>query len=241
MMLSDQRVVKHDAARREKIVRPSGCLTKMLKKPHGTILPASPLPRRNRAFTRLMQTTMPDHGTGGNFHFPGPPIPARLAHAMTASFSRPELPAMGIVASLASEDRAMLSHYGEFLPVQPDQTIIRQGEEQDSLYFLISGILHVQAESDGRTALVGRVEAGETLGEVNIFDPAAASATVIAKSFAQIWRASRTDIDAFVATYPEAGAKLLSGILACMSRRLRRMNQRLSGQQAMADIHGLTQ
>ncbi len=129
-------------------------------------------------------------------------------------------------------DRALLSGYGEFLPVQSGQKIIECGEEQESLYFVISGLLHVTIQVDGRAKLVARVEKGETLGEVNVFDPATASATVVAQEFTQIWKANRQDIDDFVKAYPEAGASLLEGILTVMCRRIRHMNSKI------ADIEG---
>lgn len=153
-----------------------------------------------------------------------------------AKFNRPEIPRLGILNGMADEDRALLGDYGEFLPAHPKQQIIMGGKPQDSLFFVISGVLHVHMEVDGREKLISRVEAGETLGEVNVFDPAVASASVTAQEFSQIWRANREDIEAFVAAYPKAGCDLLAGILACMSQRIRRMNERLSDHESKSEI-----
>ena len=89
---------------------------------------------------------------------------------------------------------------------------------------------------DGREKLITRIEAGETLGEVNLFDPAVASASVTAQEFSQIWKANRADIEAFVETYPKAGCDLLSGILAGMSRRIRNMNERLTDHESQNEL-----
>ena len=155
---------------------------------------------------------------------------------MASILNRPEIPSLGIVANLDDQDRALLGNYGEFLPVQDGQTMILEGNEQNSLFFVISGVLHVHTEVNGRTVLITRVEAGETLGEVNIFDPAKASASVTAKEFSQVWRADRADLDAFVAAYPQAGAILLGGIIRVMSRRIRHMNEKLVNQESMSDV-----
>ncbi|MBG7608815.1 MAG: hypothetical protein IZT59_12420 [Verrucomicrobia bacterium] len=56
---------------------------------------------------------------------------------MSNELTRPELPAVGIVAGMEAEDRALLSDYGEFLPVQVGQKIIEYGQEQESLYLVI--------------------------------------------------------------------------------------------------------
>ncbi len=154
----------------------------------------------------------------------------------TGPWTRPELPRLGILDRMENEDRALLGNYGEFLPAHPKQQIIEEGKPQDSLFFVISGVLHVHMVVDGRQKLISRIEAGETLGEMNLFDPAMASASVTAQEFSQIWRANRADVEAFVSAYPNAGCDLLAGILTCMSRRVRHMNDRLSDHEAKSEI-----
>lgn len=153
---------------------------------------------------------------------------------MSERLTRPELPAVGIVAEMEVEDRALLSGYGEFLPAQAGQLLIDIGKDQEFLYLVISGLLHVHHQVEGRTSLIARVEAGETLGEVNLFDPGKASASVTAQEFSQIWKANRADIDAFVEAYPAAGARLLSGIIGVMCRRIRHMNEKLVDSETLA-------
>jgi len=145
-----------------------------------------------------------------------------------ADFNRPEIPAVGIAAGLEDDDRRLLSNYGEFLPVQAEQLLIEEGKPQDSLYFVISGVLHVHTLRDGKLSLLARIEAGVTLGEVNIFNPSTASASVTAKIFSQVWRIDRGALEEFVEAYPAAGSRLLIGILAEMSRRIRSMNEKLN-------------
>ena len=156
---------------------------------------------------------------------------------MSEVFNRPELPADGIIAELDSDDRALLSGYGEFLPAHASQTLIKEGEDQEALYFVISGMLHVSIAIEGRSKLVARIGAGESLGEVNVFDPGKASATVTAQEFSQIWKANRDDINLFVKAYPEAGASLLAGIITVMCRRIRNMNEKLADSETV-DILG---
>jgi CRP/FNR family transcriptional regulator, cyclic AMP receptor protein len=147
---------------------------------------------------------------------------------MDSPLTRPELPAISFLEGMADEDRALLSNYGEFLPVHPQQTLIAEGADQDSLYLVISGLLHVSREKDGSRTLLWRVTPGETIGEVNLFDPAAASADVVAQEFSQIWRANREDLETFVNAYPEVGAYLMVGLARLLSKRLRAMNARLA-------------
>ena len=147
---------------------------------------------------------------------------------MSTHFDRPELAALGFVSGMKEEDRQLLSNYGEFLPVQEGDSLIEEGADQDSLLFLISGLLHVVTNKDGKLVLLARVEPGTSIGEVNLFDPAKASASVVAKSFSQVWKIRRNDLDDFLNAYPEAASHLMIGLLSEMSKRLRNMNQKLS-------------
>lgn len=153
---------------------------------------------------------------------------------MSESFNSPEIPATGIMVGLDEDDRRLLGDYGEFLPVHPDQVLIQEGGGQDSLYFVISGVLHVHTDTKEKRTLVARIGAGETLGEVNLFDPGEASASVTAKEFSQVWKANRDDLEQFSEAYPAASARLLTGILAELSKRLRRMNEKLATREAEA-------
>lgn len=154
------------------------------------------------------------------------------------SFDRPELPALGIIAAMDADDRRLLSDYGEFLPLKKDSDLIKEGQAQDSLYFVISGVLHVHTVKDDKRTLIARIAAGETIGEINLFDPGTASANVTAQEFSQIWRANREDINSFLEAYPDAAGRLLIGMVGEMSRRIRRMNQKLASAELGAALQG---
>jgi len=147
---------------------------------------------------------------------------------MDNKLDRPELPPISFLENIPEEDRRLLSNYGSFLPAQKEQVIIAEEAPQDSLYLVLSGLLHVVREKDGPRTLLWRVTPGETFGEVNLFDPAEASASVVAQEFSQIWKANRSDLEEFVTTYPEAGANLMAGIARLLSKRLRAMNIRFA-------------
>ncbi len=147
---------------------------------------------------------------------------------MSQDLTHPELPAIGFVAEISDEDRQILSGYGEFLPVHPDKDLIVEGQEQDSLYLVLSGRLHATTQQDGRLTLLGRLGPGDLVGEVNVFDPQTASATVTAKEFAQVWRIDRPMVDDFIRENPGAAAQLLVHISTQLSKRLRETNEKVS-------------
>jgi CRP-like cAMP-binding protein len=147
---------------------------------------------------------------------------------MSADFSTPELPAKGIIEPLGDDDRLLLSSYGEFLPVHERQVLIEEGNQQNTLYYVISGTLHASTTRSGRPVLLGRIGAGETIGEINIFHPGLASATVTAIEFTQIWRIDRQSLEDFMNVSPLPASHLLIGIASTLSRRLRETNDKVA-------------
>jgi len=139
-----------------------------------------------------------------------------------------ELPAIGFAAELSDSDRQALSCFGEFLPGNPDEPLIKEGAEQSSLYFVVSGKLHAQTETDGRRVLLGRLEKGDIIGEVNIFDPGTASATVLPIEFSQLWRLDRAGFDQLVKEEPALATKILTAIATQLSKRLRETNDKVT-------------
>ena len=147
---------------------------------------------------------------------------------MSSDLNQPELPAIGFVADISDEDRLVLSGYGEFLPVQDEQVLIQEGQDQNCLYFIISGRLHVTTEDEGRRTLLGRLGPGDLVGEVNVFDPQKASATVMGLEFSQVWRMDRAMLDAFTKDSPAAASQLLIHIATQLSQRLRETNEKVT-------------
>ena len=147
---------------------------------------------------------------------------------MSSDLNQPELPAIGFVADISDEDRLVLSGYGEFLPVQDEQVLIQEGQDQNCLYFIISGRLHVTTEDEGRRTLLGRLGPGDLVGEVNVFDPQKASATVMGMEYSQVWRMDRAMLDAFTKDSPAAASQLLIHISTQLSQRLRETNEKVT-------------
>ena len=139
-----------------------------------------------------------------------------------------ELPPVGFAAALSDDDRRALSCFGDFIPGNVDVPLIEEGAAQSSLYFVVSGKLHAQTETDGRRVLLGRLEAGDIIGEVNIFDPGTASATVLPVEFAQLWRLDRPMFDEIVDKEPALAVTLLTAIATQLSKRLRDTNEKVT-------------
>jgi CRP-like cAMP-binding protein len=145
-----------------------------------------------------------------------------------SSFTTPKLPALGILAPLGDDDRDILSGYGEFLPANPDHPIIEEGMSQSGLFFVISGKLHATSTRAGHKVLLGTIQTGETIGEINLLDPAKASATVTAVEFSQVWKIEARSLENYINEYPQSAAWLLIGIGKTLAHRLRQVNEKIA-------------
>jgi CRP-like cAMP-binding protein len=144
-----------------------------------------------------------------------------------SGFDRPALPPAGWVAALKEEDRNLLASYGEFVGVHPDHDMIRQGEHQNLVYFVISGRLEVRKQGLQDDIILGVIGNNESIGEISIFDPAPASASVRALEFSQVWKIDRDSLLGFIQDSPVAGNIILLGVSEILSRRLREASAQL--------------
>jgi CRP-like cAMP-binding protein len=145
----------------------------------------------------------------------------------TPPLTSTDLPNLGIVADLDEETRAVLSSYGQFSYHASGQTVIRQGEDQNRLFFVLSGELHACRSEGERTILLGEIRSGESFGEINMFDPGTASASVLTVGPVQLWSIDRSNLSDFFGMYPQASVCLVVRIAEILGRRLRAVTRKL--------------
>lgn len=149
---------------------------------------------------------------------------------MSDILSKPTLPTFSWIGHLKDDDRELLSSYGEFFPGHPGNVIIEEGSMQTEVFVVISGRLEVHAkQEDGTEVLLAQVGPGETLGEISLFNPGPAAATVTAVEFSQLWRIADEDLIHFMEENPGAGNVLLRTLASILAQRLRQMNPKAFG------------
>lgn len=132
----------------------------------------------------------------------------------------------------------MLGGYGTFAEFDRGDEVIRQGARQEALYVLISGLLHAQRREAGANVFLGSIRPGDCFGEVNIFDPEEASASVVAMQPSTVWRIERGALEQFLDNHREPGLLLMIAVARYLSRRLRVMAGKVASQQRLSDALG---
>jgi CRP-like cAMP-binding protein len=153
------------------------------------------------------------------------------------SISPSELPAIGFLAEVSSEHRSFLACFGKFKRLAEGETLIREGEPQDSLYVILSGKLHIVADAAERPLLLAALEPGDSIGEINLFDPGTASASASARAASLVWSLSRSELALFLEADPAAGIPVLHGLLAQLAKRIRSMNEKLTTSERKSTLH----
>jgi len=90
--------------------------------------------------------------------------------------------------------------------------VVHQGDEGDSLFVVVDGLLEVRRESDGRTRTIARLEPGECFGEMSLLSGEPRSATVTATTDGTLFELDRKGLAPILQNRPEI-AELLSNIL----------------------------
>lgn len=82
------------------------------------------------------------------------------------------------------------------------ETLFRQGDACDGVYFIISGRLRALVEEDGEVRAVGEMKRGETIGEMAVLTGEPRSATVVAVRDSVLAHVSRELFDELMLRHP---------------------------------------
>ena len=129
------------------------------------------------------------------------------------------------------EDWSFLFGFMDIRKVQSGGALIRRGEPDRTLYFVLRGELEIIVQSsDGFTmGRVARVGAGAVLGELAFFDGGPRSATAWAVTSCEVAAMSPDQYGAFELASPGLAHTLLFALGRVLATRLRRTTARLAG------------
>lgn len=110
------------------------------------------------------------------------------------------------------------------------ESVFRQGDPPDSVYFLASGQVEVVIDLAGtdRKLRVQTLTRGSVFGEMAVLDPKPRSASVEVRSAAVCYRLAAADFEALKGGAPKLAFRLLENIALIFAERLRATNQLLA-------------
>lgn len=142
----------------------------------------------------------------------------------------------GILGHIAAPDLETLKFYGVFGEFGVGEVVVEQGVQQTCLYVVISGILEVVLTGSSKEVKLGEMSTGDCIGEVSIFEPGLASATVRVLETSVLWSLDVQSLQSYFEQLPVAGGQLMLGIAQLLSKRLRHANQTILSHQ-ISPVH----
>lgn len=128
---------------------------------------------------------------------------------LPAGFAR-----IGIFADLTDEERIALEAELEPMPLSRGEVLVRQGEEADALYIVVSGRFDVRVA--GRTETVAEIGPGSPIGEIAFLAGGERTATVTAVRDSLVVRLERSHFDRLCHRIP----RIWETLTASLARRL---------------------
>jgi CRP-like cAMP-binding protein len=126
-------------------------------------------------------------------------------------------------------DWQQLFRFTTFRSVAPGDVLIRQGEPERTIYFVLRGQLEVTLRSGGGISMgrLALVEAGSILGELAFFDGGPRSANAWAVDNCEVAAMTLDQFSAFEKGNPDLARELVFGLGRILATRLRQTNTRL--------------
>ena len=118
---------------------------------------------------------------------------------------RTVLAGLPLFAGLEPATLAAIAAEVQWLSLPGGATLFETGEPSDSMYVVLSGCLGVFGSADGGAArIIGRVVAGDTVGEMGLISGRPRSASVVALRDTELARLSREAFDRVFRLQPDA-------------------------------------
>lgn len=105
--------------------------------------------------------------------------------------------------------------------IKAGQTLVKEGEKSNQLFWLIEGELEVVQNVRDHEAVVNTIKSGELVGELSFLDQKPRSATVRAKTDSQLIVLEYKDFQKMLAAQP----KWMKKILITLTSKIRKLSK----------------
>jgi CRP/FNR family transcriptional regulator, cyclic AMP receptor protein len=122
---------------------------------------------------------------------------------------------------------------------KPGERIIEEGVAPTAFYIVADGVVHVRRRANTREMLLARLGAGSFFGEINLFDPGLATASIYAIKTTRLAVINYDRFRKYMDEHPTAGCKIACALMREMSQRLRATSARLVNSVFWSDKAGL--
>jgi CRP-like cAMP-binding protein len=141
-----------------------------------------------------------------------------------------ELDLLRMVSIFRELDDAELEAFHNCLTLRetrPKERILEEGTIVLQFYIICDGVFHIRRLASKREMLLGRLGPGGFFGEINLFDPGVATASIYSMKQGLLAVIDYEDFRKLITDNPATGYKIVCAIMKETARRLRTTNARL--------------
>ena len=128
--------------------------------------------------------------------------------------------------SLSEDRRRLLASKGVVHAHRPGEIIIREGEDGDSLFLVVSGRVRILIERDGAVVEIGSLARPACFGEASVLSGMARAETVEALEPTRVVCYARDHVMAIVRRYPEVKKRIEASVLGRAKAALHAIERR---------------
>src|SRR5439155_1807160 len=129
--------------------------------------------------------------------------------------------AIPFLRDLTDEEMELLASQLTVRECEQGERILEEGTVPTAFCIVCEGVVHVRRRANTREMLLARIGPGGFFGEINLFDPSVATASIYAKKKTRIAVISYERLRAYMDEHPRAGYKIASALLIETYRRMR--------------------
>jgi small-conductance mechanosensitive channel len=111
--------------------------------------------------------------------------------------------AIPLFRALTDDQRAELAGQASMRTLDPDDLLFAQGATERSLFVVVSGVLEVSRTNGGATTTIGRIGAGDYIGEIGLLTGAPHAGAVKALTHAMVLEVTKANLAPLLAAQPE--------------------------------------
>ena len=127
-----------------------------------------------------------------------------------------------------------MSRISSLRQVPRGNTVLREGDHTDNIYFIVNGALKVLvSDEEGREVILSILGPGEMFGEMGVLDDHPRSATVIATQSSDLVLVNKGDFQRFLVSSFEVTLFIMRGLV----KRLRVADRKIESL-ALLDVYG---
>ena len=134
----------------------------------------------------------------------------------------------------SKKDQTFISQRIKHHHYRASQTIVRQGDDGDSLYIIVEGVVTITLTVEGREIEIGRLGAENIFGEMALLTGKPRSANVVSLTETYLLEISKQDIAPIIEAQPEISA-LLGEVLVLRNQKTKSILENMESSETQDD------